>query len=253
MNKPLLELKNVSHYFKPSSLTLKNIHFQIFEGDFIVLTGTNGSGKTVLSKHLNGLIKPMSGEVFYKNNDIHKVKNRHEIRQKVGLVFQDSSAQFVGLTVLEEIRFGLLNLCLPHNEIDIRVEKVMHQLGITELKYKDPFELSGGQKRRIAIAGVLVMHPEIIVLDEPFTGLDYPSIQSLIELLVSLHEAGTTIVVITHELEKILSHANRLVVLSDGILVLDGKPSEVCPRLEDFGVRNPSKFTVNVDSLSWLR
>jgi len=247
----ILETKNLTHIFPDGTCGFENINLKIYDSEFIVIAGANGSGKTVLTRHLNGLLTPTQGEVLMYDEPIHK--NIIQVRKKIGLIFQDSESQFVGQTVYEEVAFGPENLNLPREEIKKIVEASLETVGLKGLETYHPYTLSGGQKRKLAIAGVLAMKPQIIIFDEPFTGLDYPSVVQVLKELVKLHQIGHTIILITHELEKVLAHASRLIIIHNGSLVKEGIPKAVIADVECYGVRMPLKEGEGIDSLTWLK
>jgi len=180
-------------------------------------------------------------------------KNIVEARKKIGLIFQNSDSQIVGQTVEEDVSFGPENLRLPQAEVDRIVKEALEITGLSAFSMQNPHVLSGGQKRKLTVAGVLAMKPEIIIFDEPFAGLDYPGVVAVLTQIVSLHQAGHTIILVTHELEKTLAHADRLVIMHKGRLVEDGNPEEVIIRSESYGVRMPLRNGEEVGSLTWLR
>lgn len=215
----MLEVKNLSFKFPNKFQALKKINLKIFKNEFIVLTGINGSGKSVLTYHLNGLLEPTEGEVLFENvpikNDLLK------IRQKVGIVFQDPDMQIVGQTVYDDIAFGLENLRFKRDKIHDLVKESLSIVGLTGYEQRLTNELSGGEKRRLVIAGILCMQPELIIFDEPFNGLDYLGVKQVIHELIKLHKAGRTVFVITHDIEKILAHATRFIIMKNGEIVFD--------------------------------
>ena len=191
-------------------------------------------GKTVLVRHFNGLLKPTTGKVLLEGVDIFE--DIVNARTKIGLVFQEPDSQFVGQTVKEDIAFGPENLRLSEAIINERVAESMEAVGLSGMAERRPYELSGGEKRKLAIAGVLAMHPEIIIFDEPFTGLDYLGVTQVLEELVNLHNLKKTIIVITHDLEKVIAHADRLIVLHKGEIVLDGIPEQIIGEVENLSL-----------------
>ena len=246
----LLRVNNLRHTFAGGTTAIDDLSLSIEEGEFIVLAGKNGSGKTVLMLHLNGILKPTGGEVFYREGPISD--RIRVVRQRVGLVFQEPDNQLVGQTVAEDIALGPENLRLPYDEVKKRVEEALLTLGINDLRSRRPFTLSGGEKRKAALAGILAMRPELIVLDEPFSGLDLPGVISVLESLILLHSAGHTLLVITHDIDKMLAHSTRLIVMDEGKIVEDGDPPEIVSRVEKYGVRGPAK-NVRVKEMTWLR
>ncbi len=247
MHTPFLEIKELSHVFSNGKEALKNINLSINRGEFIVLAGPNGSGKTVLMRHLNGLAKPSSGQVLLENEPIEK--DLRQTRRTIGLVFQDADSQIVGQTVYRDACFGPENLKLPRKEIDNRVKEALAASGLTGFEDRRPHTLSGGEKRRLAAAGVIAMQPQMLVLDEPFTALDWPGSSKLLKTLVNLHKKGTGILLITHDLEKVLAHAQRLIIMNNGRIQADGPPAEVINNVEQFGIRRPA---CSINEMSWL-
>ena len=225
---PILETEDLTHIFPEGTVAIQDISLKINEGEFVVIAGANGSGKTVFARHLNGLLKPTKGRVLLDGEPI--TKNIVEARRKVGLVFQDPDSQFVGQTVAEDVAFGPENLNLPVKEVETIVKESLEAVGLSGFSSRSPHALSGGEKRKLAIAGILAMKPKIIIFDEPFTGLDYPGVVQVLKQIVQLHKKGHTILLITHELEKVLAHANRLGIMHKGKLVEDGKPEDVIYR-----------------------
>lgn len=229
----LVELKDITHVYNQYNPTvaLKDINLSISEQEFIGLIGHTGSGKSTLVQLLNGLIEPTSGTVLYNNEDIFSDKKRLKfIRQKVGLVFQYPEHQLFEESIYEDVAFGPKNLGLKKEEIKNRVKESLELVGLDYEKFKDrsPFNLSGGQQRRVAIAGVLALKPEILILDEPSAGLDPNGRNNLLELLKYLHQdINITIILISHRMEEIAKLATRVIVMDEGRIVLDGSPAEV--------------------------
>ena len=243
-----MEIRSLSHVFPGGKRALDNISLSLYPGSFTVLAGANGSGKTVLMRHLNGLAKPTSGEVLLLGTPV--LNDPQGARRRVGLVFQDADAQIVGQSVAKDAAFGPENLRLPREEIANRVKAALEATGLTGFDNRRPHSLSGGEKRRLAVAGVLAMEPDLLVLDEPFTGLDWPGSSSLLKVLSELHQNGKTILLITHDLEKVLAHADRLILMDAGRIVEDGKPEEIIDKVETFGIRRP---TGRIAAMSWLQ
>ncbi|MDC7220686.1 MAG: ABC transporter ATP-binding protein [Spirochaetales bacterium] len=241
---PLLEVRRLSRSFEKNHPILKEVSFSLSQGSWTILAGTNGSGKTVLMNHLNGLEKPDQGEVLFRGQKIRSMGD--EIRRKVGLVFQNSDLQFVEQTVERELAFGPQNLKLPKEEIRQRIEQVKDELGLEEFMNRRPHSLSGGEKKRVAIGGILAMEPELLVLDEPFTGLDWNGVNQVLHTLIELHKKGMTILLITHDLGKCAAHADRLILMGDGEIGMTGTVEEVLPHVEKWGVRKP-------EGLTWLK
>lgn len=233
----IIEIKNLSHRFSDGTLGLDNINLKIREGAFVVISGQNGSGKTTLLRHLNGLLISDSGTVLLAGVPV--ADNLVRARQMVGMVFQDVDSQIVGETVYDDVAFGPENLSLDRSEVKRRVSNTLKAVNLTALADQRSHLLSGGEKRRLAIAGILVMEPRVLVFDEPFSNLDYPGIRQLLEQVLSLHQTGHTILVATHELEKVIAHADHLIVMKDGKVVRDGLPNEMVKGVEAFGVKEP--------------
>lgn len=247
---PILETQDLTHVFPDGTVAIENISLKINAGEFVVIAGANGSGKTVLARHLNGLLQPTKGQVLIDGQPINK--NFVEARKKVGLVFQDPDRQFVGQTVAEDVAFGPENLSLPPAQVEAIVKTALEVVGLSPFAQQNPRVLSGGQKRKLSIAGILAMRPKVIIFDEPFTGLDYPGVVQVLKQIVDLHELGHTILLITHELEKVLAHADRLLIIYKGKLVEDDKPETVVYRSEKYGVRMPLRKGEEVKEMSWL-
>jgi biotin transport system ATP-binding protein len=246
----IIEIENLSHRFTDGTVGLENINLSISEGAFVVIAGRNGSGKTTLLKHLNGLLLPTKGIV--KLSGVPVAKNLSWSRQMVGMVFQDADSQIVGETVSDDVAFGPENLCLDRNEIKRRVARSLETVGLLQYKDQKPHLLSGGEKRRLAIAGILAMEPKVLVFDEPFSSLDYPGVKQVLAQMVSLHQAGHTILVAAHDLEKLIAHTDRLVIMQDGGIVKDGSPSQLLGDLETFGIREPCASRLGMEVYSWL-
>jgi biotin transport system ATP-binding protein len=249
-NRKMIEIKNLSQRFPDGTLALKRINLTINKGEFIVIAGENGSGKTVLVKHLNGLLEPTEGGVFLDGNPV--IKNLRLVRQRIGFVFQNPDSQILGQTVADDVAFGPRNLGLPREEIHTRVENALMEAGLTEKRDRPPFSLSGGEKQRLALAGVLAMEPEFIVFDEPFTYLDYSGVKQMLAYILSLHKKGKTIILTTHDLEKMLAHATTLLILYKGELVFAGKPEEGIHNIQKYNIHKPYGKERDVKSMTWL-
>lgn len=246
----ILETQGLTHIFTNGTIAINDINLAIQAGDFAIIAGSNGSGKTVLVRHFNGLFLPTKGRVLLEGEPI--TKDLTNARKKIGLIFQNSDTQIVAQTVAEDVAFGPENLNLSRVEVDARVKEALEAVGLTSLANMQPHALSGGQKKRLAIAGVLAMRPEIIVFDEPFTGLDYPGVVQILEQIVTLHRKGHTIILVTHELDKVLAHANRLIIMEKGHIVKDGDPSRLLGELESHGIKRPYGADRKVETMTWL-
>lgn len=225
---------------------LKDVSLQIEAGEFIGLIGHTGSGKSTLIQHLNGLLKPTSGKIIVNGLDLtSKGIKLDAIRKKVGLVFQYPEYQLFEETVEKDVAFGPMNLGLSEAEISSRVKEAIELVGLDydAIKDKSPFELSGGQKRRVAIAGVLSMNPEVLILDEPTAGLDPRGRDEILGQIKKLHvDKEITVILVSHSMEDIAKMADRLIVMDKGQVALDGKPQEVfvhADKLESIGLGVP--------------
>ncbi len=246
----IIETSGLCHRFSDGTLAINNVSLSFRKGEFTVIAGANGSGKTTLLRHFNGLLFPESGEVLV--NGISVKKNPQAARQMVGMVFQDADSQIVGDTVYDDVAFGPENLRLSRNEINLRVARSLADVNLAGFEDKRPHNLSGGEKRRLAIAGVLAMTPQVLLMDEPFSNLDYPGTCTVLSHILDLHKAGHTIIITTHDLEKVISVAQRLIVMEKGQIVEDGLPEEVVQRVERFGVRPPCSVQFGKGILPWV-
>lgn len=243
-------LEHVTHTYQPNSpfqaTAIRDVNMEIRPGEFLALIGHTGSGKSTLAQHINGLLKPTSGRVLLDGKDIHaKDFDKKTLRQKVGLVFQYPEHQLFEETVAKDVAFGPKNLGLDAKEIEERVMEALARVGLTQpgIAQKSPFELSGGQMRRAAMAGVLAMRPEILVLDEPAAGLDPQSREDMLQLIAGLHRQGTTVVMISHSMDDVARFATRAVVMEHGTIAMEGAPEEIfrhAERLEQMGLDVPS-------------
>ena len=219
------------------SVALENINFEIPDGDFVAVIGHTGSGKSTLIQHLNALVKPTSGKIEIDGVDITaEGVDLKQVRRDVGLVFQYPEHQLFEETVYKDIAFGPKNMGLPEDEIKERVLQAMHFVGLSEdLLEKSPFELSGGQKRRVAIAGVLSMRPKVLILDEPTAGLDPKGRDEILGQLVTLHKENEnmTIIFVSHSMEDVAMIANSVIVMNKGRLAMKGSVAEVFERSDE--------------------
>ncbi|MDA8234294.1 MAG: energy-coupling factor ABC transporter ATP-binding protein [Clostridia bacterium] len=214
-----------------TEVCLCGLDFVVQEKDRLVVLGPNGSGKTTLLAHLMGLLEPVEGEVEVFGTN--PCKDFDLVRRRLGVVFQNVDEQIIGPTVWDDVAFSLLNNGIPVDEACLMVEEILEDLGISHLRNKIPHYLSGGEKRKVALAGAMVMKPELLILDEPFTGLDPKSKGEILEALLKLNEKyGTALVVTTHEIDLVPVLANKVYVLDRGNLVLCGTPGEVLTNLE---------------------
>lgn len=224
---------------------LKDVNFEIPDGQFVGIIGHTGSGKSTLIQHLNGLIKPTSGHIYYNGEDIYQEGYSLKLlRSKVGLVFQYPEHQLFEVDVFSDVCYGPKNLGLPKEEIEERAKEALMLVNLDESLWKQsPFELSGGQKRRVAIAGVMAMKPEVLILDEPTAGLDPKGRDEILDQILELHDKkGMTIILVSHSMEDIARYADRLMVMNQGEKVYDGTPKEVFEHykeLEAIGLAAP--------------
>lgn len=235
-----IKIENLVHIYMPKSpfekVALNNVNLEINEGEFIALIGHTGSGKSTLIQHMNGLLKPTSGKIIVDGEDITKQGVKlTDIRKKVGLVFQYPEYQLFEETIEKDIEFGPRNLGLPDEEITIRVKRAMKMVGLDYEVYrnKSPFDLSGGQKRRVAIAGVIAMEPKVLILDEPTAGLDPKGRDDILNQIKVLHdEYKMTIILVSHSMEDVGKLAERIVVMNKGEIALEGTPNKVFKEIE---------------------
>jgi len=224
---------------------LKDVSLQINKGDFIGLIGHTGSGKSTLVQHLNGLLKATKGDYLFDGQDVYdKDFSMKELRSKVGLVFQYPEHQLFESTVFEDVCFGPKNLGLSKKDAELRAYQALKQVGLEdECFYQSPFDLSGGQKRRVAIAGVLAMKPEILVLDEPTAGLDPKGRDEILDQIKQLHdEENITVILVSHSMEDVANYVNRIVVMDHGRVLFDDVPKQVFAqykKLEEVGLAAP--------------
>ena len=246
----MIEIKSLNHQYADGTRALKGIDLQIPDGEFLLICGPNGSGKTTLIRLICGLFKPTSGSVSV---DGVRLGEKEKIRESlVGMVFQDTDAQLVGETVREDVAFGPENMGLSSEEIGCRVNWALQVMDLEGISERSCHLLSGGEKRRVAIAGVLAMKPRTILFDEPFTHLDYPGVQEVLRHMVSLHREGHTLVVTTHDVEKVIGHVDRVALIYRGELKALGSPEEIVPDLLRFGVRPPCYALLGARKVTWL-
>lgn len=224
---------------------LDDINLKIEDGEFIGIIGHTGSGKSTLIQHLNGLIKATSGAIYFHGQDIYdKDFDLRELRNRVGLVFQYPEHQLFETTIFDDVCFGPMNQGLTKDEAGLRAFEALRQVGIPEeLFYQSPFDLSGGQKRRVAIAGVLAMKPEVLILDEPTAGLDPGGRDEILDLITRMHrERGMTVILVSHSMEDVAKYVKRIIVMNQGRVMYDDVPKEVFKHykeLEAIGLAAP--------------
>ena len=237
---PILEVRNLTHTYSAGTpfehKAIDNMNFSVERGEFIGIIGHTGSGKSTLMQHLNGLLKPTSGTVLLDGEDIHKDKKfTRQARFRVGLVFQYPEYQLFEETVYKDIAFGPKNMGLKEEEIDRRVREAAKLVGLTEKQLEvSPFDLSGGQKRRVAIAGVIAMEPEVLILDEPTAGLDPASRAGILKNIETYRKTkNATIMMVSHSMNDVARLTDRLLVLCGSKIAMDGPPTEVFTRADE--------------------
>ena len=209
---------------------LKNVSLKIEDGEFLGIIGHTGSGKSTLIQHLNGLLKATYGSIYFNGRDIYEDDyDKKELRTKVALVFQYPEHQLFETTIFDDVCFGPLNQGLNKNQAGLRAFEALKQVGIPEsLYYQSPFDLSGGQKRRVAIAGALAMKPEMLILDEPTAGLDPKGRDEILDLIAGMQkERNMTVILVSHSMEDVANYVNRMLVMKEGSVLFDGAPKEV--------------------------
>ena len=249
MKHPVIRTDNLSHTFPDGREAIRRINLEIFDGEFILMAGKNGSGKTTLLRHMNGLLLPTKGEVYVDGQSVTSDPGR--ARTIVGMVFQEPDTQIVGESVREDVAFGPENLGLPLPLIRRRVDEALDLFQLTSLADKNPLSLSGGEKRRLALAGVLAMDPRVVVMDEPFSNLDYPGALELLSCITTLKTTGKTLIITTHDVEKIIWEAGRMMILDNGSLIHDGRPAELIPYFEASGIAMPCSARFGLGVQPW--
>ena len=224
----MLEARNICYSYGDDTQALKNVNLKINNGEIVAILGKNGAGKSTLFLHFNGIYEPDSGEILIDGEKLkYNKKALLKCRQKVGIVFQNPDNQIFAPSVEEDIAFGPLNLKLPMDEVQRRVEDALKRVGMEGFEKKAPHHLSGGQKKRVAIAGILAMKPEIMILDEPTAGLDPQGAIKIMNLLSQLNSEGITIVISTHDVDLVSQYVNKIFVMADGEIIGDGTPKEI--------------------------
>ncbi len=255
--KPIIRVEKLTHTYGENTpfcrSAVDGVSMEIYEWEFLGVIGHTGSGKSTLIQHLNGLLKPTSGAVYLGDRDIWaEPKKIRDVRFRVGLVFQYPEYQLFEETVYKDVAFGPRNMGLDEKEIDRRVRSALAFAGLGEdLLEKSPFDLSGGQKRRVAIAGVIAMDPEVLILDEPSAGLDPAGRRSMLENIRAYHrQKGTTVVMVSHSMDEVAENVDRIVVLANAGVVMSGTPHEVFSRaqeLMDVGLNVPQVTQVAME------
>lgn len=230
---------------------LDDISLELGAGELVLLAGRNGSGKTVLSKILAGLVEASSGEIFFQSESLSSLKGSHASR--IGYVFQDARLQAIGEKVIDDCLFGPSNLGLSKREAAERVEKALESCGLSAKRGDYVHTLSGGELRRLSLAGILAMDPAVVILDEPFANLDLDGIRSVLLIIKELKEGGKALLIATHELEKVLALSDHVIILDRGKMLISAPPREAAAmELEALGLRNPLRHARDIADLSWL-
>jgi len=246
----MIEIKNLHHRYPDGTHALKGIDLRISQGEFLLICGSNGSGKTTLMRLISGLFTPTNGSIRIASPTATDAP--HGARPFIGMVFQDADSQIVGETVREDVSFGPENLGLPPDKVAESVNWALRLMGLEAISEKPCYLLSGGEKRRLAIAGVLAMGPDIILFDEPFSHLDYPAIREVLRHMITLHQKGHTLVVTTHDVEKVIAHVDRVAIIHKGELKAAGPPDNMVTELSRFGIRPPCYALLGQERISWL-
>jgi biotin transport system ATP-binding protein len=246
-----LRAVGLGHRFPDGAWAFRGVDYSIHGGEISVLAGRNGAGKTFLAKHLAGLLEPTEGSVLADGQDMRALRGSRA--QSVGYVFQDARLQAVGETVLDDALFGPTNLGLGGPEARSRAEGALLACGLSGKRDCFVHGLSGGELRRLAMAGVLAMQPKAIILDEPFANLDRDGVRAVLRIACDMADRGIAVLVVTHEIEKVLGLAARFAVMDGGKIVLDGEPGPVLAAgIEAFGLRDPFRESRRVEELQWL-
>ncbi len=228
-----LSTENLSFTYPDGTQALKNINIEIEKGEKVAIIGPNGAGKSTLFSHFNGLTEPTSGCVKIEDKPISFEKDELlKVRQKVGIVFQDPNDQLFAPTVKEDIAFGPMNLGLSYDEVEKRVEDALKMVGMENYEDKTPHHLSGGQQKRIAIAGIIAMKPELMILDEPTAGLDPDGVEKVLNIMNQLNEDGMTLIISSHDIDMISKYADKIFVLYNGEIIESGNKNKIFSDME---------------------
>lgn len=228
---PVIELRGLTHTYPGGHRGLAGVDLVVRRGEYVAIVGRNGAGKTTLVKHLNRILDPTAGTVLVNGSDTSRLEP-WQLAQHVGYVFQNPDHQIFSTTVAEEIRYGLKLAGLPAAEIDQRIDEVLAVTGLDAVRDEHPFSLGKGERQRIAVASILALRPAILVVDEPTTGQDWAGVQTMMELVDRLNAAGTTILMVTHDIDVVAHHAKRVVVMNDGQVTADGATAEILARTD---------------------
>lgn len=247
-----IQVRNLFYYYEKDKAALNDINLDIKEGSFTAIIGETGSGKSTFIQNLNALLVPSQGEIhvdeFLVTNNKKKNKKIHQLRKKVAIVFQFPEYQLFEETVLKDVAFGVKNFGAKQIEAEAKAKIALASVGINESYFnKSPFELSGGERRRVAIAGILAIDPEILVLDEPTAGLDMQGTIDIMNLVKKMHEDGKTIILVTHDMDIVMKYADGVIVINDGKVMYHGKPHELFANInEDMGIDIPPLYRLAI-------
>jgi energy-coupling factor transport system ATP-binding protein len=245
----LVQARDLKYVYEDGTPALRGVSYSLHEGEMLALLGANGSGKTTVAKVLNGILTPSGGEVRVLGQDVTRRAVRRQLARQVGYVFQNPDHQLFTRRVEDEIAYGLENLDLSKTEIKTRVQETLEAVGLEDLADEDPLFLGKGQRQRLAVGAVLAMRPKVLIVDEPTTGQDYRMVCAMMELLTILHERGTTITIITHDMTIVANYCQRVVVLSGGRDVFCGTPRQLFSdrhTVEATGLRAPQAIALSL-------
>lgn len=246
MDSPILEVKDLHFTYNDEKHALNGVNLKIYEGEKIAVLGSNGAGKSTFFLNINGVLKPHKGEILYRGEKITKKRLNH-LRKNVGIVFQDADNQIIASTVMAEVSFGPMNLKLPREEVQRRVDKALDYMNISEFRERPPHYLSGGEKKRVSIADIIAMEPEIIIFDEPTAALDPLNAQMLEEVLQKMGQEGRTILLSTHDVDFAYRWAERVIVFCQGKVIADDTPLRVFQQeeiLKRANLKHPVLFDI---------
>ena len=246
MDSPILEVKDLHFTYNDEKHALNGVDLKIYEGEKIAVLGSNGAGKSTFFLNINGVLKPHKGEIIYRGEKITKKRLNH-LRKNVGIVFQDADNQIIASTVMAEVSFGPMNLKLPREEVQRRVDKALDYMNISEFRERPPHYLSGGEKKRVSIADIIAMEPEIIIFDEPTAALDPLNAQMLEGVLQKMGQEGRTILLSTHDVDFAYRWAERVIVFCQGKVIADDTPLRVFQQeeiLKRANLKHPVLFDI---------
>ena len=246
MDSPILEVKDLHFTYNDEKHALNGVDLKIYEGEKIAVLGSNGAGKSTFFLNINGVLKPHKGEIIYRGEKITKKRLNH-LRKNVGIVFQDADNQIIASTVMAEVSFGPMNLKLPREEVLRRVDKALDYMNISEFRERPPHYLSGGEKKRVSIADIIAMEPEIIIFDEPTAALDPLNAQMLEGVLQKMGQEGRTILLSTHDVDFAYRWAERVIVFCQGKVIADDTPLRVFQQeeiLKRANLKHPVLFDI---------